>query len=142
MPDVPDVPLPKLDTRKAEQAAVLIAVCTAVAVVVLVIDWRIKQSILDAAKNVHKDLEATERWYWREAGDHGTSKLKSYTSSFDPSSKPVASGDYGVGRNAGMEETADPDEDTSSSWSREAIAEVSRIDRSAGSRSVEVPKGD
>lgn len=140
MPDVPDVPLPKLDTRKAEQAALLIALCTAVAVIVLLIDWKIKQSILVAAKDVRTNLDRAERLYWKEPD--GITKLPDYAGGFSALRKPATSGDHGMGGDAGMEETADPDEDTSSSWSREAIAEVSRIDRSAGSPLVEVPKGD
>lgn len=136
MPEVPEL---KLDVERTKGVAAIIVLCTAVAFLILVVDWKIKQTIIETTTEFRRELERAEKAFWR--GDGGI-KLKDYAGGFGPRSEPASASGHGVGGDAGMEKAADPAEDASNAWA--GAEKASEHNSHGGRRSgpVAVPKAD
>lgn len=110
---------------------VLAGVVLVVAVIVLAIDWQIKNAILAESKRLRTDIEGFEGKYYGK----GYPNRPRTPVNVNPPRSDVVAGD------AGMEETAPDSEDTSNSWANVEHLD-DHTDRGPRGVIVEVPKGD
>lgn len=124
-----------MTTPDNEKGAIgLVVIILGVAVIVLAIDWKIKQDILSAASKVRFDVERFERSYY--AGKTGLAEDSS--SSWD-NVPPVR--DTVVDGNAGMEAPVSLEAYPHGVGKKGTTPRNSdRVDSGAGSGSVEIPE--
>lgn len=120
---------PKLDSPKALLAAA--SIVAVVAIVVLVIDWQIKNAILKESQKLRQEIEMQRKsYYGRSEVADGTGYL----------SDAGTTSDRGVAGIARVEKKADPGAVRDISRPKESRKRVSQPGE--GSGSDEVPPGD
>lgn len=121
--------MPDERDKVAGTAAIVIL---AVAILVLVIDWQIKNAILAEAQTLRKQIRGFEEKYWN--GQTVAADTDCTTR------EPDTSIDRMVGGIARVETTVDPEADSSHSW------EGTHVERSPdarpGKRRMAIQKGD
>lgn len=108
------------------------SVILAVAILVLVVDWQIKNAILAESKALKLSIDSFERRYW-----NGQTVVADPDSSGIDVDSPGSDVVVGIAR---VEKTADPEEDSSNAWS-ETTVERSAVSRPR-KRSVAISEGD